>query len=200
MKSVILFGMGATRTQCPFDTETWGLNTSHIIIYNMQGRLDKLFFCHALYDYPTLYGRTGARFNPLIWNWHLIDGLAKMGVDVISLHKIKGVQARLYPLKRIIRKFGSDFFTDTVCYMLAYAIDKGYEEIKMYGIDMADKQEFAWEKGGIEYWIGFARAKGIKVQIAAGSNVCRTKTGRPFGTPGYERIRIWQETQKSTNS
>lgn len=200
MKSVIIFGMGPTRNQCLFDTETWGLNTTHIVIYNMQGRLDKLFFVHAAYDYPTYLDREGLRVNPIFWNWSLIDGLAKMGVDVISLHKIKGVQARLYPLKRIMKKFDTDFFTDTVCYMLAYAIDKGYEEIKMYGIDMADKQEYRFEKGGIEYWIGFARARGIKVWIAPGSNVCRTITGKPIGTPRYERIRIWQETQQEKNS
>ena len=199
-KDVIIFGTGPTKVQCPFDTETWGVNTAYIIIYNMQGRLDKMFIGHNPNPYPIYYTlEDGMRLFPDNWNWDLVDGLAKMGVDVITLHKIPNVQSRIYPLKRIIKKFGCAYFTDTICYMLAYAIDKGYEKIRLYGIDMADKEEYKWEKGGIEYWIGYARGLGIKVQIATGSNVCRTKTGRPFGTPEYERIRVWQEEQRKTS-
>ena len=180
-RDIIILAMGPSRGYCPFDTETWGVNMSHIIIYNMKGRLDKLFIGHNPNPYPTLYSvQDGLRRPSGNWGWDYIDGLAKMGVDVITLHRIKGVQSRLYPLKRLIKKFGTDYFTDTMCYMLAYAIDKKYDKIRIYGVDMADRQEFIWEKGGIEYWIGFARGLGIEVYIAPGSNLCKTKTRKPY--------------------
>ncbi len=179
-KNVIIFGMGHSRVLCPFDCETWGVNTSHVVIYGMRGRLDKLFIGHNPNPYPTLFTcKTGLRLASDNWGWNDIDGLAKY-VDVITLHRIKGVQSRIYPLNRIIKKFGSDYFTDTMCYMLAYAIDKNYTEINLYGVDMADRIEYIWEKGGLEYWIGYARGKGIKVNISKGSLLCRTATGKPF--------------------
>jgi hypothetical protein len=182
-KSVIIYGLGASRAFCPFDDEVWAVNTAYAPIYQARGRLDKLFLGHDLQPYPTLVGQDmavrGFRYED--WGWNYIASLSRY-IDVIAFRKVPNVKVRIYPRRRIIDKFQTEFFTDTFCYMIAYAIDKNYTDIRIYGIDMNDKEEYCWEKGGIEYWIGYARGKGIKVWVHPLSNLCKMTTEIPYGT------------------
>jgi hypothetical protein len=195
-KSVILYGLGPSNHSCPFDRETWGVNMAYQQIYERQGRLDKLFIGHNPNPYPVLMQtdwRDGKEINTLRvsadnWGWELIGGLVDCGVDVITLHRIQGLKSRLYPLKRLIKKFDTAYFTNTLCYMMAYAIDKKYDQIKIYGVDMLDRLEFIWEKGGLEFWIGYARGLGIDVWIAPESGLCKTRTGKPFGMDEWDEL------------
>lgn len=179
-KSVIIFALGPTHILCPFDDEVWAVNMAYARIHKMGGRLDKLFTSHKPGLYPTLAGTRfvvdHSVYIPRKMHWELIDQLIGFGLDVLSLHKIKGVRIRRYPLKRIIKKFGCDYFTCTMCYMIAYAIDKGYTKIRLYGVDMMTKDEFKYERGGVEYWIGYARGKGIEVEIPPDSLLCKNVT------------------------
>ena len=163
----------------------------------MKGRLDKLFTSHSPGLYPVLVGtiRQWHRTN-INMDWNLIDQLVDYGLEVITLHKISGLRSKIYPLKRIIKKFGTDYFTDTMCYMIAYAIDKGYRKIRLYGVDMMDRDEFKYEKYGIEYWIGFARGRGIEVTISEGSLLLQNPSGFPFGIePPYEKSSDFMEEE-----
>ena len=181
-RDVIIFGMGNSAALCPFDTETWVVNMGYTKAYKMGGRMDKLFTAHSPEAYPFLMGTMEQLTRG--WNtmdWDLIDQFVNFGLEVISIHKINGVRSKIYPLKRIIKKFGTDYFTDSLCYMIAYAIDKNYTKIRLYGVDMLDRDEFKYEKEGIEYWIGYARGRGIEVTISDGSNLCKTVSGRPYG-------------------
>jgi hypothetical protein len=46
---------------------------------------------------------------------------------------------------------------------------------------MMTQEEYAWEKGGVEYWLGRLHQEGIKITIAEGSSLLRTITGKPYG-------------------
>jgi hypothetical protein len=65
--------------------------------------------------------------------------------------------------------------------MIAYALYKGYNHIRMYGVDMITTKEYEREKGGVEYWVGRAEGMGCKVEISKGSAVCQTRLGIPYG-------------------
>lgn len=156
--------MGNTGYQCPYDAEVWGVNRG----FKKARKLDKLFMTDTRLD-P--YG--DERFDT--------ESLNKLDCDIISLHHIKGIKSRRYPYKIIVKKFGTEFFSCTVCYMIAYALYKGYDYIRMYGIDMITTKEYEREKGGVEFWIGIAKGMGCKVEISKGSAVCQTKLGVPYG-------------------
>lgn len=176
-RSLILLGMGPSAWQCPYDAETWGLNMG----YQIGQKLDKLFIVHT-----QVYSPEG---NPY-FNW---EDMSKQGFEIISLHRIKGLNSTLFPLKRIARKFQTEYFSCTISYMLAYALDKcttpdlklradrPYSKFRLYGIDMLAMEERAWEKGSIEFWIGLARGLGIPVTNTQGSQVLNTNTGKPYG-------------------
>lgn len=77
------------------------------------------------------------------------------------------IELNNYPLDEIRKKFNCNYFTNTISYMLAYALYKGFDEIEIYGVDMNDKDEYINQRSSVMYWIGFARGKGVKVKISS---------------------------------
>jgi len=75
-----------------------------------------------------------------------------------------------YPLKEVIEKYGSRYFTNSIGYMIALALFKGYTEINLYGVDMDMGDEYAFERPCVLYWVGFARGMGVKVTLASGTD------------------------------
>ena len=67
-----------------------------------------------------------------------------------------------FPKHELIEEFGR-YFSSQISWMLALAIYEGFEEIHLYGIHMAVDDEWAFQKDGVEYYIGLARGMGIKV-------------------------------------
>ena len=72
-----------------------------------------------------------------------------------------------YPLQEIIEKYQSRFFTNSIAYMIAYAIYLGFDKISLYGIDLDVDGEYSFERPSVTYWIGFARGLSIEVFIAS---------------------------------
>lgn len=72
-----------------------------------------------------------------------------------------------YPLEEIVEKYKSRFFTNTISYMIAYAIFNSYTKISIYGVDMELDGEYSFERPSVTYWIGFARGCSIEVSIAS---------------------------------
>lgn len=84
-----------------------------------------------------------------------------------------------FPLRKIVDKFGITYFSNTICYMIAYAVYIGVKQIDIYGITMDCGSEYEHEKGGIECWIGFAMGRGIKVKVhGKKSMVLKTKVSK----------------------
>ncbi len=197
-RELIILGMGETRKLCPFDDkniELWSCNNGYTQIAEMHGYLSKIFMSHI--QHRKIVGKEdGTYIKGKAYSVKQMNMLVDHGAEIFNLHKIKGLKSKMYPLKRIDKKLrGNGFYSDTICYMLAYAIDRAtkirkgklilrkdaYTKIRIYGVDMLTKDEYELEKGGIEYWIGFARGKGIEVEISPQSALCKTCTGKPYG-------------------
>ena len=58
-----------------------------------------------------------------------------------------------------------DYFYSTISYMLALAIAEGFEEIGLWGIDLAHDSEYEYQKPSAEYFLGIARGQGIKIYL-----------------------------------
>lgn len=159
MKELIILGKGATREDCPFDAEVWGVND----VYSDPGvkgkRIDKLF-----------------AFDPMP-NINFIEGM-RQAAPIVSWQDYADIK---YPLDEIIREFHSKYFTSTICYMIALAIYWGYERIKLYGVDYLIGYEYIEAKGGVEYWLGRAEERGIQVKISEGSQLLQTFNGQIYG-------------------
>jgi hypothetical protein len=117
---------------------------------------------------------------------------AKASKRIAEANGIPYIDRSNYPLENVINYFGVDYFSNTVDYALALAIFQKYEYIDLYGINMELDTEYAYQKAGVEFWIGQAMGRGIKV-VPHGEHttILKTRDGLlyGYGTPqrrGYE--------------
>ena len=70
-----------------------------------------------------------------------------------------------YPYNEIVDFFGTDYFNDSCCYMVALAIYQGFSTISLYGFDYAWGNNYDKEKPAVSFWLGMAVGLGRKVKI-----------------------------------
>lgn len=187
MKDIIILGMGSTRSDCPFDSEVWGVNTGYRQVQELNGRIDKLFIAHRGQEYDWV--------GDPIFDWDEMNGLVNKGLEIVSLFKVKQLKKiTRIPFRTMYNKFGTNYFSDTIAYMVAYALHintrkngKGLLKLKepmrlrFYGVDMQSQDEYSTERGGIEYFIAVAKTLGVSVWIHETSALMRTDSGQPYG-------------------
>lgn len=94
-----------------------------------------------------------------------IEWLASQKVPVFVQEVLPEVPNSVkYPLDRMIAKFGK-YFASSIGFMIALAIDYGYEEIQLFGVDLLDDSEYVSQRPNAEYLLGYACGMGIKVVI-----------------------------------
>ena len=69
-----------------------------------------------------------------------------------------------YPLQEALDAFGR-CFTSTASYLIALAILEGFRTIGVWGIHLTAKNVYARQRPGIEYLLGVARQRGIRVYV-----------------------------------
>jgi len=90
-----------------------------------------------------------------------------------------------YPLAAMVEKYGTWFFTSTISYMLAMAIEEGPDEIGLWGVDMAHASEYKFQKSGARFFIQLAKLRGIKVMIPPEAEVAAPGRLYAFDPPSW---------------
>jgi hypothetical protein len=57
------------------------------------------------------------------------------------------------------------YWESSIAYMVSLAIASGADEIGIYGVDMKADEEYAYQRANLEYLIGLARGREIKVHV-----------------------------------
>lgn len=98
-----------------------------------------------------------------------------------------------YPLGDVLRSVGDrrPYFNNTTAYAVALAIHEGAKDIALYGMDYTYAHRGHAEEGRacVEYWVGQAVARGIRVRVASRSTLldtCRSDDRRLYGYDGAE--------------
>lgn len=71
----------------------------------------------------------------------------------------------------LIEKYGTWFFTSTIAFMLAKAIEEGPDELGLWGVEMASESEYRDQKIGCRFFIQIALMRGIKVTMPPGCEI-----------------------------
>jgi len=98
-----------------------------------------------------------------------------------------------FPLEECFKEFGMPYFSNTISYMIAYAILKGAKEIDTFGVNQASSSEYFYEKAGVEYWLGVANGRGIKITINGDKSELLTNKVRFGGNLLYGYNQTYQE-------
>lgn len=78
-----------------------------------------------------------------------------------------------FPLEDVINSTHFSYLNNTAAYAVAYAIHLGVKKISLFGIDFTYPNAHDAEKGRgcVEFWLGMAAARGIKLSIPRASSL-----------------------------
>lgn len=163
---VAIVGFTPSRADAPYqnsDYEIWALND----LFEAIPRCDRLFQIHSRQSIDT-YTTRGERAT-------YIERLRELPVPIYMIEKQKDIPNSVaYPLSEIIAEFGN-YFTNSISFMIALAIHEGFEEIHIYGVDMAVGAEYIAQRPSCEHIIGWAQGKGIRVFIPHQSDLLKSR-------------------------
>ncbi|MCW5697388.1 MAG: hypothetical protein KIS96_11740 [Bauldia sp.] len=96
-----------------------------------------------------------------------------------------------FPLQDAITKLGWPYFNTTTAYAFAFAILSGVRQVSLWGMDFIYSNGRKSEEGRscLEYWIGFATARGMAIRVASRSGLLdmnRPLSRRLYGYDGME--------------
>ncbi len=96
-----------------------------------------------------------------------------------------------FPLERFINEVGYAYFNNTCAYAVGYAILHGVAKISMFGCDFTYANSHQAEQGRacVEFWLGFARARGIELCTAGGSSLMDACTPETH-LYGYDTLHV----------
>lgn len=188
---VAIVGFAHTRNQAPFDDpdyEIWGINRLHVSMPDKQW--DRYFQLHDIADEASR-------------DQGHIDWLASLNCPVylrpadIGKYEISGQVG--FPKDDMVNHFGN-YFTNTISWLLAFAIALEYKEIAVFGVDMAVDtlidSEYAYQRPSCEYFLGIAAGLGITVSIPPGSDLLRATHLYGFETGGILREKYESRLQE----
>jgi len=168
-KKVAVVGFSEkSRDLAPYDDdsfEIWGCNH----LYRLIPRGDVWFELHHHGELEAKYGSNWPEYQ---------EWLKKTKDPVYMLEKYPDFPASArYPIEKVTEFLAgfqlrgpdeeeeSPYFASTIAYMFALAFMDKRPEIHIYGIDMVIDSEYAVQRPNIEYMIGLARGRGIKVVL-----------------------------------
>lgn len=163
--TVYIVGFAPTWVDTPWDNpdaHLWGMNALHKLApdKNWQAwfQLHDIDVSHPedKDEHLAWLGQAGIP----IWMWQ----------EQIEKYPLPNAVA--YPRDVIVEKYGR-YFTNTVSWMIALAIELGYKKIGIYGVDMAQDGEYQSQRPSCEYFIGLARGLGIEVEIPKTSDLLK---------------------------
>lgn len=182
---VAIVGLSPSRREVPSDYEIWALPWDA----EYASRAARLFEMHprVLLEKPEslrsadYFDHLGKFPQPVYTQEHWSD------VPTSTPYPLEELQETVF--KGFPRWDQVDWYNSSPAYMLALAIHEGATTIGLFGIDILDDSEFAYERPCLEHLIGFARGRGIEIVIPEGPTaLCQFRgTGIKLGdmSPTY---------------
>ena len=81
--------------------------------------------------------------------------------------------------------------------MIAYAMLQGAKEIELYGVNQASSSEYFYEKAGVEYWLGIAVGRNLKVTINGDKSEVLSNKARLGGALLYGYNETYQQIMQT---
>lgn len=161
--------------------QIWGCSPG---VYSVASRVDVWFELHRWE--PGVIGRADTQkpwFTPEYVAWMAMQPCVWMK-DVVP--EIPG--SRALPHEDLVSKYGAYFFTSSIAFMLACAIEdilekrrdneangiaREEEQIALFGVDMAANEEYGYQRAGCQYFVQLAGLLGIGIYVPPESDLMR---------------------------
>jgi hypothetical protein len=173
---VAIVGMSQTAHDAPWGTdwEMWGLPWHDAYWVQM----DRHFEMHDIRLLESEHSKRDEGY---------MDRLK--GFKTLYMQEAYLPNATPYPFDEVAKTTGR-YWNSSVAYAMALAIHEGAEEIGIWGVDMKGSSEYGYQKPNMEYLIGLAMGKGIKVYVPDASPLLKfNETGIGF----YDHMPVYVE-------
>ena len=172
MSTVALYGFSAANRD-----EIWKSEADEIWTVNWAWRydiprIDRLFDMHPRWHLE-------APGDQMEDHWEWLQEPHDFPIYMME-HFDEVPSCKIYPIEDVIENIGRPYFTSSISYLLALAICEGFATIELYGVDMANSTEYAYQKAGCEYLLGVAEGRGIEIVLPDNSKLLRS------GLYGYD--------------
>ena len=178
MRSIAIIGRcWSTRSDAPWDSRKWEKWT---LGWDVVPATDRVFETHQNFR---MYNGTKEEGD---WN---VAGLRMLNVPVYMLDKHDDIPTSVKIDQDAISKLvgntvqGTPYIESSISWMMAQAILelKPGDKIGIWGVDLHCESEYAYQRPNLEYLIGLARGRGIKVFIPPHSALMTHAFGVPYG-------------------
>lgn len=201
-KKVAIVGCSQSKTLAPFndpDFEIWGVNN----LYPHLPRADRWFEIHHITKEDNYLRRGDLKFRGQKVDEYLKqlgEWAQEKNCPVYMQQKWDIIPTSVeYPIQKMVEVFGG-YFTNSVSYQIALAIYEDYDEIHVYGVDMAVDTEYHHQRPSCEYFLGVAVGRGIKVNIPNEADLLKTRFLYGFQEPQKkawdEKLKMMKQTMK----
>ena len=79
----------------------------------------------------------------------------------------------VYPKEQLFQKYGRKWFSSSISYAMALALEEGVTDLGIYGIDLESGEEYVHQYHGCRYFLDLARLAGVNIHIPGGCGLLR---------------------------
>lgn len=211
---VAIVGTAGTYKDAPYkdeDFEIWGVNNGFMLM----PRYTRWFEIHPIVFQDGHFYRRGKReFRGADMDTYM-QKLAELNVPVYMQQHWEQVPKSIpYPLGDVAIRYGSVmgwfnaplpqgsaqiahdlYITNTISYMMALALLEDFEEIHVYGVDMAVDTEYHHQRPSCEFFMGLAAGMGKKVFLPAECDLMKVRTLYGFGEVMHDQMEMKKQKQ-----
>lgn len=169
LKVALIGSAPSSITLGPYSDPSWQIWACSPGAYGVAGRMDAFFELHRWK--PPTAGKPGTGdpwFSVEYIHW-LQEHPCVWVADPAALPELK--HGHMLPHKELVSKYGPYFFTSSLAWMHAMAIEAGATTIGYWGVDMAATEEYGYQRAGCQFFTMLARAKGIEVIVPEESDL-----------------------------
>ena len=153
-KKILFLGTATSCFDIDFDNydEVWAMSGAFGEFFDDIPKIDLGFEIHPMDQMIKIADERKVNYNKFNCPIFVQD-------ENCNIAKALMEKPKTYPLNDVlqyVKEIGaSKFFTDTYCYMLAYAGMMGYKSVTFYRILLTSDLEYYLERPAIEYWIDY---------------------------------------------
>ena len=167
--------------------EIWGLNA--LFLHGQEvPRADRWFDLHP-----------PEKIDADRWKWYAQEKTERQ-IPIYLQQVVEGVPMSVeFPAERLRKLFRSFFteefdrrtyYTSSIAWMIAFALDEGFKEIHVYGVDMSQDEEYFGQRNGVEFWMGVCAGRGVKLYIPKASDLLGATHEYGYGSDGGFRAKL----------
>lgn len=180
MKIAILGSAPSSRLLAPFGDPSWTIFACSPQNYDLP-RVDAWFELHSL----------DRKLVPE--NQPYVNVIKKHDRVYVSVPDGRLPHAIVFNPAPLLKKYGRYFFTSSLAWMMAFAIEQKPDYIGIFGVDLSAHEEYGYQRAGMHYFMQKAMEAGIQIVVPPQSDLAE-----PIPLYGFkEHWPMWQKLQAS---